>query len=139
MQSSNLLVTAKPLALTCNMNNKRGRTHLATAISDREIAEIWKGTGIEIKTRKTEENLCVCTLRCSLPALVWVSPHPHADTYIAPAFHCRQTVTQRLRHSNSAAGRAGLMKEDMSAMNKHNLRGSCHINWPTIWRLKTGK
>jgi len=31
------------------------------------------------------------------------------------------------------------MKEDTSTMNKRNLRGSCHFNWPATWRLKTVK
>lgn len=42
VRSSNLLVTAKPLALMCNMNNKRVRTQLAPIIRDREIIEIWE-------------------------------------------------------------------------------------------------
>lgn len=70
VQSSNFLVTAKPLALTCNMNNKRVRTQLDTIIRDREITEIWKLIGIEIKISRTEENLSLCTLRFSLSALL---------------------------------------------------------------------
>lgn len=100
-------VTAKPLARTSSLNNKRVGTEFSTITGDREIIETQNWIGIEIKVNRTEENLSFFYINvfllsfCSNEAM-WASPpcspaHTHFYCFSTPLQTGCYTVAKTLK------------------------------------------